>query len=105
MMEAIRATWTNGKIVPAEPVDWPEGSQLRVEPIVQNGAEVVPGEEHLRDDPESIAEWIKAVQAIEPLIWKEGEEDEYQRYREECRRVNIEALRKRMQQTPEGESK
>ncbi len=32
-MNAIRATWTNGQIVPAEPVDWPEGAQLLVEPV------------------------------------------------------------------------
>src|SRR5262245_35201922 len=25
-MNAIKATWKNGQIVPAEPVDWPEGS-------------------------------------------------------------------------------
>jgi hypothetical protein len=27
-MNAIKATWTNGQILPAEPVDWPEGSEL-----------------------------------------------------------------------------
>jgi hypothetical protein len=32
IMKTIKATWTNGQIVPAEPVDWPEGAQLRVEP-------------------------------------------------------------------------
>ena len=33
-MHAIKATWTKGNIVPAEPVDWPEGTQLRVEVVV-----------------------------------------------------------------------
>ena len=32
-MNAIRATWTNGQIVPSEPVDWPEGCTLFVEPL------------------------------------------------------------------------
>ena len=32
-MSAINATWTNGRILLTEPADWPEGSQLRVEPI------------------------------------------------------------------------
>src|SRR5437763_12605510 len=27
-MNAIKATWENGRILPAEPVDWPEGSEL-----------------------------------------------------------------------------
>ena len=29
-MNPIKATWINGKILPAEPVDWPEGSELIV---------------------------------------------------------------------------
>jgi hypothetical protein len=33
-MNAIKAIWTNGNIVPAEPVDWPEGTQLLVEVVV-----------------------------------------------------------------------
>ena len=34
VMNAVRAIWTNGRILPSEPVDWPEGSQLRVEPLI-----------------------------------------------------------------------
>jgi hypothetical protein len=34
-LNAIKATWTNGQVVPAEPVDWPEGSQLLAEPLQQ----------------------------------------------------------------------
>src|SRR5258708_26602935 len=32
-MKATKATWKNGRILPAEPVDWPEGSELVVEPM------------------------------------------------------------------------
>ena len=32
-MNAVRAIWTNGRILPSEPVDWPEGSKLLVEPL------------------------------------------------------------------------
>lgn len=80
-MNPIKATWTNGQIVPAEPVDWPEGSQLLVEPI-ERDEKIGMDEPQWRDDPESIAAWIAAVNQIEPLIWAEGEEAEYQRYRE-----------------------
>jgi hypothetical protein len=31
-MSAIRATWINGQILPSEPVVWPEGTKLIVEP-------------------------------------------------------------------------
>lgn len=74
-MNAIRAIWMNGQIVPAEPVDWPEGSQLLVE-LVSAGEKVGFIEELWRDEPESIAAWTEAVEKIEPMIWAEGERDD-----------------------------
>ncbi len=32
-MNAVSAIWTNGRILPSEPVDWPDGSELLVEPL------------------------------------------------------------------------
>ena len=49
-----------------------------------------------RDDPESIAAWIVAVEKLEPMIWAEGEREEYERYRKELRQFNIEAVRQQM---------
>ncbi len=94
-MNAIVATWTNGRIVPAEPVDWPEGTQLLVEPL-SPGEKIGLTEDEWRDDPESIAAWVEAVEKIEPMLWAEGEREEYERYREELRQFNIEAVRKQM---------
>jgi len=98
IMHAIRATWTNGQIVPAEPVDWPEGSQLLVEPIVRNGEKIGITEEEWRDDDDAIADWEAWIGTIEPMIWAEGEREEYERYREEVRQFNIEAVGKQMEQ-------
>ena len=71
-VNAIRATWTNHQIVPAEPVDWPEGSTLLVEPI-SSSEKIGIDESEWRDDPESIAEWIAWVDTIEPLVLNEEE--------------------------------
>ena len=103
-MHAIKAIWKNGRIVPSEPVDWPEGSELMVEPIVPNEQKIGLSEEEWRDDPASIAAWIAAVEKIEPLIWAEGEGEEYERYRKECRQFNIEAVRKQMEEMPDGDA-
>ena len=103
-MNAIKATWTNGQIVPAEPVDWPEGSELLVKPIMGNEEKIGIGEEEWRDDPESIAAWIEAVDKIEPMIWAEGEREEYERYRQKCRQFNMEAVRKQMEEMGNGEA-
>ena len=50
-MQAIKAIWKNGRIEPAEPIDWPDGTQLLLEPVVL-------GEEDRKqgDDPESLAQ-------------------------------------------------
>jgi hypothetical protein len=94
-LKAIEATWTNGQIVPSEPVDWPEGSKLLVEPILV-GEKIGMTEDECRDDPESIAQWIAWVDTLEPMIWAEGEREEYDRFLEEHRRFNLEAVRKQM---------
>ena len=102
-MNAIKATWINGQIVPAEPVDWPEGSELLVEPVPAT-EKIGMAEEDWRDEPESIAAWIAAVDAIEPMIWEEGEREEYERYRKECKEFNIEAVRKQMEAMPDEDA-
>jgi len=101
-MNAIKATWTKGQIVPAEPVDWPEGSELLVEALAPS-EKIGMTEEEWGDDPESIAAWIAAVDKIEPMIWADGEREQYERYRKECRDFNIEAVRKQMEAMPDGE--
>jgi hypothetical protein len=102
-MHAIKATWTNGQILPLEPVDWPEGSELLVEPIVTREEIIGMSEEEWRDDPESIAAWIAAVEKIQPFVWAEGEREEYERYRQESREFNIAAVRKQMEALPDGD--
>ena len=103
-MNAIKATWTNGQIVPAEPVEWPEGSELRVESVAPGGAKTGLTQDDWGEDPESIAAWIAAVEKIEPMTWAEGEREEYERYREKVRQFNREAVRMQMKQMPQGDA-
>jgi hypothetical protein len=39
IMNAIKATWRDGQIVPQGPVDWPDGTELRVEPLAEGQGE------------------------------------------------------------------
>jgi hypothetical protein len=103
-VNAIKATWTNGRIVLAEPVDWPEGSELLVEPIASDEEEIGRKEDDWKDDPESVAAWIAAVERIEPPVWGAGERDEYERYRSQRRQANIDAVRKQMEAMPDGDA-
>ena len=101
-MHAIRAIWTNGKIVPEEPVDWPEGSELLVEPIFE-GEKTGLTEEEWQDDPESIAAWIEAVNKIEPLKWSPGEQDAFEAQCRASREFNMNAVRKQMEEMTDGD--
>ncbi len=49
-VSAIKATWKNGQILPNEPVDWPEGSELLVEPF-ESSHKIGMDESEWRDDP------------------------------------------------------
>ncbi len=83
-MKAIHATWTNGQIVPMQPVDWPEGTALVVEPIkVSQQAES--GDDLLGDDPASIARWMAWYDTLEPLVFTPEEEEAWQAARREGR--------------------
>jgi hypothetical protein len=94
-MNAIRATWTNGQIVPAEPVDWPEGSELLVEPV-PSGTKIGLDESEWQDSPEALADWEAWIKNIKPLEFTDEERESMARYREEFRRFNLEAVRKQM---------
>jgi hypothetical protein len=95
----IKAIWTNGQIVPAESVSWPEGMHLLVEPDISAGDELVPGDNVWGDDAESIEAWAAAVDRIEPMIWAAGEREEFEAFREKIRQYTLEAVRKQMAQT------
>ena len=95
-MHAIKATWENGRILPSEPVDWPEGIELIVEPL-ESAEKIGLDESQWRDDAQGIADWVAWVDTIEPLVLSDQERAELERYREEHRRFNIEAVRKQMQ--------
>ena len=97
-MNAIKAVWQNGRILPSGPIDWPEGSQLLVEPIETDGECLgLTEEEPWGDDPASIAAWEAGVRSIETPEFTDEEQAEMARYREESRRFNLEAIRRQME--------
>lgn len=96
-MHAIKAIWKNGRIMPTEPVNWPEDSELLVEPIMPNEQKIGLSEEEWRDDPASVAAWETGVLGIEPPEYSDQERAEMARYGEEHRRYNLEAVRRQME--------
>jgi hypothetical protein len=102
-MSSVRATWTNGQIVPTGPIDWPDGSELIVESIAPAGRVGLTDDEW-RDDPESIAAWVASVERIEPLVWAAGEREDYECFRSKQRQVNVDAVRRQMKAIQDGDT-
>jgi hypothetical protein len=70
-----------GRIILDEQADWPEGCRVVV--IREPAAQVLGlAEEEQGDDPESIARWIAAFDAIPPLAMTPEEEADWRAARE-----------------------
>jgi hypothetical protein len=97
-MNAIKAIWRDGQIVPREPVNWPEGCDLVVEPLPAAAAKIGLDESEWRDDSASRADWDAWIRTIDALELTPEEEARFARFDAEMRRYNIEAVRRQMEE-------
>jgi hypothetical protein len=67
-MIRIAATVRGGVIVPSEPLDWPDGTEVEVHPVCELADDEIP------DSPEEIVRWIAEFNAIPPLQMTDEEE-------------------------------
>ncbi len=71
MTKSIHAVWKNGRIVPTQPVAWPEGTALAVEPMDESLV-IDPDGDLLGLDPASIARWLAWFDALDPRAGMSG---------------------------------
>ena len=69
-MSEFRAFIQNGQVVRSKPIDLPDRTQVMVRVALDH---FFMTEEEQGDDPESIARWIAAVDALEPLVFSPDE--------------------------------
>ncbi len=96
-MNAIKATWKGGRIVPAEPVDWPEGCEVVVEPLPVTAFKIGLDESEWRDDPASLADWDAWLPTIEPLEFTPEEKTAFTQFESQMRQYNIDGVRREME--------
>ena len=68
-MTSIAATVRGGMIVPSEPFDWPDGTEVEVSAVERD--------DETPDSPEEIERWLVAFAAIPPLEMTTEEEAEW----------------------------
>jgi hypothetical protein len=72
-MSAIKGTYKNGQVILRQPADWPEGTEVLVEPLPQEPT-LGMREEDWPTDPEGIARHLALMDRIEPLEMTPEEE-------------------------------
>jgi hypothetical protein len=87
-MKAIHGIWKNGQIIPAQPIDWPDGTSLSIEPIEDLQVEDIDGDLS-GDDVASIARRVAYYEALPPLRMSVEEEAEWQAARREMKEYTI----------------
>ena len=79
-MSSIKGTYTHGQIILRQPVAWPEGTEVLVEPVTEETLGV--REEDWPQTPEAIAQHLALMDEMEPLEMSPAEEAGWQADRE-----------------------
>ncbi len=84
----LMGIWKNGQVILDSQAEWPEGCRVVLIREPAPDALGTTGDEQA-DDPESIARWIAAFEAIPPLEMTHKEEAEWRAAREAQRAFEI----------------
>jgi hypothetical protein len=95
-MAAIKGTLKNGTVVLDRPIDWPEGSRVRVEPIEQ-GVPLGIRDEDWPTDPASIADLLARMDKVEPFEMTPEEEANLEAWRRKVKEYTIAKMDKRIE--------
>lgn len=94
-MKSIQMTVRDGHWVSVEPAGVPEGTVARF-PVEDPRFSIGMAEEDWPQTPEEIAEWIRELDAIPPLVLTPEEEADLLLWRQKSKEFNLEAVRRQM---------
>jgi hypothetical protein len=101
-MEAIKATVRSGRLELDTPPDWPEGTEVLIEPMNTRGEKIGIDESEWSNDPASLADWEAWIQTIEPLEFTPAESEKMAVFDKQMREYNLDAVRRQMQEGTHG---
>jgi hypothetical protein len=96
-MSTVKAIVHDRRIEVTAPDELPDGTEVLVEVTPLSRGRIGIRESEWRDDPVALADWDWWIQRIEPIDLTPEERAEHERFEEEFRRYNIEAVRKQME--------
>jgi hypothetical protein len=92
-MNSIKATVKGGRLETEVPADWPDGTEVLVQPILaeeNNGDR----EEDWLNTPEAIADWLKWYDSLEPLSLTPEEEADAEAWMKKVNEYSIAKMNK-----------
>jgi hypothetical protein len=81
-VNAIKAIVKDRRLELEVPADWPDGTEVVVEPL-HTEATLGIREEDWPETPEASASWLKWYDSLEPLIFTDGEKAKWESARQE----------------------
>jgi hypothetical protein len=79
-MNGITGVFTQGRIIPDEAIDWPDGCRVVIEPV-SVATEVPDSKDERAETPEEIADWLRWYDSLEPLEFTAEEEGDLAAWR------------------------
>jgi hypothetical protein len=101
-MDAIRGTVKSGRLELETLLDWPDGTEVRVELTLIPPEGMGINESAWRDDADSLADWESWIKTIEPLEFTPDEVARNAKFDERMSHFNVEAVRRQMQHRADG---
>jgi hypothetical protein len=97
-MSAIKGIFKGGRLELKAPPDWPDGTEVLIEPTAAPPEKIGLDESEWRDDAACLADWEAWIKTIEPLEFTPEEAARMAEFDEQMRQYNIEAVRRQMQE-------
>ena len=94
-MNAIRATVKSGRLELDAPPEWPDGTQVLIEPTTTSRVIGI-DESQWSDDPDSLADWDAWIKTIEPLEFTSEERARIDQFDQQMRLYNVNAVGRQM---------
>jgi hypothetical protein len=101
-VNAIKATVMQGRLELSVPLDWPDGTEVLIEPTAAPLEKIGIDESEWRDDPESLADWEGWIKTFEAFELTPDEARRNATFAEQMRQFNVEAVRRQMLEGADG---
>ena len=98
-MNVIKATVKSGRLELHTPLDWPNGTEVLIEPTVAGSQGFGIDESQWRDDAESLADWDAGIKTIKPFDFTPEEAKTFAEFKERMRVHNIAAVERQMRES------